>query len=343
MKQIDSKNSLLSFSSAQILRVVFEILVLIHHLYLVYTSLGAVITNALGPIAVGGFIFLSGFGVGISFVKEGDEYAKRLLKVRVPRTYLILFIVDLCYLVLYLALGGKFNNLFSAIISVLYLPVFNGFVALSHWIYFLADLLIYYLVFLLFIYLFRKTKNRLLNTALVILAIDLIIIVVLSIINYKTGSSRYLRACLCFPIGLICSAFNEELSFVVKGSKPILLVVLSLISVFTITICIIPSVNSDPIKEYVLPILAIFALVVILCGVNFKSKFISYASKLVLYVYVSHEFFLNLFSALFSSLHRNIIGLIVLVCSIVFAVALNATIKYLKNKIKVKKGVVKNA
>ncbi|MBR3864307.1 MAG: acyltransferase [Clostridia bacterium] len=342
MKQIDSKNSLLSLSCTELLRVVFETMVLIHHLYLVYTSLGAVITNALGPIAVGGFIFLSGFGVGLSFIKKGDEYAKKLLKVRVPKIYLTLFIVDLCYLVLYLALGGEFNNLFSAIISVFYLPVFNGFVALSHWIYFLADLLIYYLLFLLFIFIFRKTKNRLLNTALVILAIDLIIIVVLSIINYKTGSSRYLRACLCFPIGLICSAFNEELSFVVKGSKPILLVVLSLISVFTITICIIPSVNSDPIKEYVLPILAIFALVVILCGVNFKSKFISYASSLVLCVYVSHEFFLNLFQELLPMLHRNIIGLIVFVCSVLFAIAINSVIKYLKKKIDIKKFVFKN-
>ena len=204
MKQIDNKNSLLSLSCTELLRVVFETMVLIHHLYLVYTSLGAVITNALGPIAVGGFIFLSGFGVGLSFIKKGDEYAEKLLKVRVPKTYLTLFIVDICYLVLYLALGGEFNNLFSAIISVFYLPVFNGFVALSHWIYFLADLLIYYILFLLFIFIFRKTKNRLLNTALVILAIDLIIIVVLSIINYKTGSSRYLSACLCFPIVLIC-------------------------------------------------------------------------------------------------------------------------------------------
>ena len=77
MKQIDNKNSLLSLSSTQLLRVVFETLVLIHHLYLVYTSLGAVITNALGPIAVGGFIFLSGFGVGLSYIKKGDEYAEK--------------------------------------------------------------------------------------------------------------------------------------------------------------------------------------------------------------------------------------------------------------------------
>ena len=145
MKSISNKNSLLSLSNTNLLRVVFEVLVLIHHLYLTSTSLGSVISGALGPIAVGGFIFLSGYGVALSFIKKQDEYAKKLIKSRIPRTYAILLIADLCYLALYLATGGKFADPFSAVVSVLYLPVFSGFVPLSHWIYFLADIIVYYL------------------------------------------------------------------------------------------------------------------------------------------------------------------------------------------------------
>lgn len=326
MKIINNEGSLLSPSNTKLLRVVFEVMVLIHHLYLVYTSFGGAITNDFGPIAVGGFIFLSGFGVGFSFIKKGEEYAKRLLKVRIPRTYLILLIADLCYLVLYLARGEKFNSPFSAIVSVLYLPIFSDFVYLSHWIYFLADLLIYYFMFLLFIFIFKKAKNKLLWTAITILIIDLIIIAVLSVINYQTGSVRYLRACLCFPIGLICAVFSGKLYEIVKKHKIILAVSLS-----AIIILISAFLDYRPIDEYVLPIFVVLALVVILCGVNTKCKALDYLSGLVIYVYVSHEFFLLLFSHIFSTLninlHKNIIGLIVVACSMLFAVILNAIVK----------------
>lgn len=326
MKVFNSENGLLSLSNTKLLRIVFEALVLIHHLYLTYTSFGAVITNAFGPIAVGGFIFLSGYGVGFSFVQKGDEYAKRLIKSRVPRTYAILFIVDLCYLILYLVMGGRFSDPFSAIVSVLYLPVFSGFVPLSHWIYFLADLIIYYLLFLLFIFVFKKVKNRLLWTAITILALDLIIIAVLSVINYHTGSVRYLRACLCFPIGLICAAYSERIAEIVKKYKVLLSIGLSAIGVVLMML-----LNYRPINEYVLPIFASLAIVVMLCGVNTKSRALDYMSGLVIYVYVSHEFFLllcrHIFSTLHIDLHTNIIGLIVLACSVLFAVLLNAVVK----------------
>ena len=325
MKIVNSKNNLLSLSNTNLLRVLLEALVLIHHLYLVSTSFGAVITNAFGPIAVGGFVFLSGFGVGFSFIKKGDEYSKKLLRLRLPRTYAILFIANLCYLVLYLVIGGRFSNPFSAIISVLYLPIFQGFVPLSHWIYFLADLIIYYLMFLLFNLIFKKTKNRLVWTAIAILLLNLIIITVLSIVNYQTGSTRFLRGCLCFPIGLICAAFSEKIAEIVKKHKILLAIGLS-----TISIGLLVVFNYRPINEYILPIFIVLALVVMLCGVNIKSKALDYLSGLVVYVYVSHEFFLlwfrHLFSRLHINLHTNIIGLIVFACSMLFAIFLNAIV-----------------
>ena len=327
---VNSKNDLLSLSNTNLLRVLFEALVLIHHLYIVSTSLGAVISTALGPIAVGGFIFLSGFGVGFSFIKKGDEYSNKLLKLRLPRTYAILFVVNLCYLVLYLATGGRFVSPFSAIIS--YLPVFQGFVTLSHWIYFLADLIIYYLMFLLFIFIFKKTKNRLLWTAIAILLLDLIIIAVLSVVNYQTGSTRFLRGCLCFPIGLICAAFSEKIAEIVKKHKIWLALCLSAISIVFMAMF-----NYRPIKEYVLPIFVVLAMVALLYGVDAKSKAIDYLSGLVIYVYVSHEFFLILSKYLFSrwhvNLHINIIGLIVFACSVLFAILLNAIVAKGKKKL----------
>ena len=330
MTVLNKENSILSISNSKLLRVLFEALVLVHHLYITSTPFGAKISCSLGPIAVGGFIFLSGLGVGFSYIQKSDEYVKKLLKQRVPRTYATLFIVNLCYLILYLIIGGKFSNTFSAIISVLYLPIFKGFIPLSHWIYFLADLLIYYLMFLFFIFVFRKTKNKLLMTAITILAIDLIIIIVLSVINYQTGSARYLRACLCFPIGLICATFSGRITEILNKHKILFAVCLSAISVVIMALS-----DSNPVLEYILPIFTVLALVVILYGKNAKNKVLAYLSDLIIYVYVSHEFFLilckHLFSTLLINLHMNVIGLIVFACSMLFAISLNAIIK--KNKV----------
>lgn len=322
MKVISSNHSLLSHSNTALLRVIFEAMVLVHHLYATYTALGAVITNVFGPVAVGGFVFVSGYGVGCRFTQKNDEYTKKLIKNRVPRTYAMLLIVNLCYLGLFLATGGKFDNLFSAIISVLYMPVFGGFVALSHWIYFLADLIIYYLLFAVFISLFKNTKNRLLWTAVAILILDLVIIAVLSAINFQTGSSRYLRACLCFPIGLLCAAFSEKIAETVKNNKTILALCLSVVSIASVAFF-----NYRSINEYALPVFAVLALVIMLYGVNTQSRVVHYLSGLVVYVYVSHEFFLIVCQNLFSTLHRNMIGLIVFACAMIFAILLNSGVR----------------
>lgn len=321
MKPLNIKNEFLPRSSASLLRVVFEALVLIHHLFPPYTSTGAVISSALGPIAVGGFVFLSGYGIGCSFTQKGDEYLKKLLKVRVPRTYAILLIADLCYLALYLAMGGAFDSAFSAIASVLYLPVFKGFIALSHWIYFLADLLIYYLLFLLFAVIFKKSRNRLIWTAAAILIVDVIIIAVLSFVNHKTGSARYLRACLCFPVGLICSAFFEKLASILSRNKIPLVISTLLIGV------VLMILDCGSVTEYVLPIFTALAFVAMLYGINTESRALDYLSGLVIYVYVSHEFFLTVCRSLFSTLHTHALGLIVFVCSALFAILLDFIVR----------------
>ena len=322
MKSINSQKNLLSLSNTALLRIVFEMMVLIHHLYRTSTYCGSVISAVLGPIAVGGFVFLSGYGVGFQFLQKREAYVGRLMRSRVPRIYAILLIANLCYFALYLAIGGGFSNSFSAVISVLYLPVFKGFVALSHWIYFLADLIIYYLLFSSLTFIFRRAKNRLLCTAITILILGLVIIAVLSVINYRTGSSRYLRACLCFPVGLLCAAFNEKLAEIVKKYKLILAIAFA-----AITVLIKMFLNYVPIEEYVLPIFAVFTLVVLLYGVNTESKAITYLSGLVIYVYVSHEFFLNVLRLLFTGMRHNVLALIVFTCSMLFAIMLNFVVR----------------
>ncbi len=324
-----TNKSAISRSASSALKVIFEMMVLFHHLYLVHTSFFSHISGLAGPVAVGGFLILSGYGVGMSYKKSGEEYSKKLLFKRIPSTYLMLLIVDICYLALYYYTGSKFDNAFDLIISVLYIPIFDGFVALSHYVYFLADLIVYYFIFLLFSYLFRKQKNRLLIATVCISALTIVIIIVLSIINASTGSERYLRACVCFPIGLLIACFDDIICEFLDNYKWLVA-----ITFFVLGFAFYVSLGTKTVTEYVTPALFSLSIITMVYGANSKSKLLDYFAKLILYIYVSHEFFREWFLYQFPNEHRNVRGLIVIGLSVVLSVIVNALVTLIGKKIK---------
>lgn len=327
--ELSQNKTLLSKSSSSALKIIFEIMVLIHHLYTASTALGDRIDGALGVVAVGGFLIISGFGVGVSYLAKGDKYREKILKSRIPRLYAIILIADLFYLWLYFYTGNTFSNFFDLLVSLFYLPIFNGFVALSHYIYFLADLIIYYVAFLIFSYLFRTDKKPLLSTAVAIIALELLTIAILSFINAETGSNRHLRACLCFPLGLLLAEILKDGNGreLFKELKWTLVVWL-----FVVGVAICAITDNASIMEYVLPIVASSAIVVLFFGVEIKSKALNYASQLVLYVYASHELFRELFEYCYPNLHTNVIGVIVVLLSVMVAFVIHELVKGLSDR-----------
>ena len=319
----------LSKSTSNALRIIFELMVLFHHLYATSTVFGEKIDGLAGVVAVGGFLILSGYGVGVSFLAKGDGYRKKIVKNRIPNLYAIILIADLLYLWLHFYTGNTFDNFFDLIISVLYLPIFNGFVALSHYIYFLADLIIYYTMFWLFSRAFRNEKNPLVATAIAMLVLDLIIIAVLTVINMETGSNRHLRACLCFPLGLLLAEFlkDESSRELFKELKWTLVTWLFIIgtSFYALT-------DNASLTEYVLPILFAFAIIIAFFGVEIKSKAVDYCSQLVLYVYASHEFFRELFKYCYPSVTENVRALIVVIASVIVAIIIRELVINLADK-----------
>lgn len=314
-------NTLITRSSTNLLKVIFELLVLFHHLYVPLTNFGLRTSHILGPVAVGGFLVLSGFGVGINFLNKGKEYSSKLLKNRVPTIYLMLFITNLCYLFLHYYIGNDFENAFDLIISVLYLPVFNGFVALSHYIYFLADLIIYYFLFLLFSKILSKNKNTLLLTAICILIVNCLIIAVLTYVNLTTNSTRYLRACLCFPVGLLLANFNVQLCKAIKKLKW-----LFAFALFAIGVLLYVFIDCISLHEYILPIILASSIIIAFYGFDFKSKIIDYFAKLILYIYASHEFFREFFIYKFPQVDPNVRLVLVVLLSLAVAVIVHAIV-----------------
>ena len=184
-------------------------------------------------------------------------------------------------------------------------------------------------MFWLFSRAFRNEKNPLVATAIAMLVLDLIIIAVLTVINLETGSNRHLRACLCFPLGLLLAEFlkDEHGRELFKELKWTLVTWLFIIgtSFYALT-------DDTSLTEYVLPILFAFAIIIAFFGVEIKSKAVDYCSQLVLYVYASHEFFRELFKYCYPSVTENVRALIVVIASVIVAIIIHELAKNLADK-----------
>lgn len=292
-----NRNNLISRSASNLLRIIFESCVLVHHLASSSNPFIQEIIWALGPMAVSGFILLSGFGVGMSYKKRGASYLSKLIKQRVPRTYGLIVLTDLFYILLFFIEEEQFNGVFGFIVSVLYLPVFKEFSYLSHWVYFLADLIVYYLMFFVVGHIMKKRKDSLFKTAVTIFCVQALIVAVVSVINSVTGNSGSLRGCFMFPMGLLIANYSEELTSVVRKYKYELVTGLFLVA--TLFFFSWDGLFAD---EYVIGSLFALSLFFLFHGFEIRSHVLDICSHLILFVYLSHELVFKSIRFMFPSL-----------------------------------------
>lgn len=317
--ELYKNKSLLPKTLSGFLRIVFEIMVLLHHLYQPSSMVGRRINSLLGPIAVAGFLIISGFGVGKSYLKKGDGYLNNLLKKRIPTTYLTIVVTNLFYLSFFYITGDQFESFFGFITSVLYLPISKDYVTLSNWVYFMADLLIYYVIFWLLMTAFKKKKEKYNITVTVMFALCALIITILTIINKNTGSTRYLRACIAFPIGLLLAKHDQKICKLLNNYKRPTFLFLVILSIITTGL----SYNERTYSEYFANTLFALAIIVHAYGANFKSKAIDFLSQHVLYVYLVHEWAFKTLRYINRDIHFLLDMLIVICFSCAIAFAIN--------------------
>lgn len=343
MKAVYNNNSI-SRASTNLLKIFFEALVLLHHLTEPSTEFGKMVDGLIGPVGVAGFLFLSGYGIGISFKNKGQKYVENLCKKRIPRMYLIIVVTDLFYVILFLLKGNKFENLLGLVSSILYIPLFSSYVTLSHWLYFVADLAIYYVMFVVMAMLLKKCKNRLRASAFGVLCLDAILIIVLSIINAKTGSSRHMRACLMFPLGLFFADLGKNSTNFIKVNK-------YKFSAITFVLgCLFCFIDSPSLSEYLITSLFALTVISLFLGVEFKSDVVDVVSKHVIFVYLSHEFFYKMLLHFVPSWNALLFFEITIIYAVTFAIIAKkkfpkveewVKIFYNKNKPKLKNILVK--
>ena len=122
------------------------LMIIVQHLS---QSFGVSIANPLGPIGVYLFLFLSGFGLTFSFLKNGRKgyVSKRLLKVYLP--YLLI-------LILFFAWQWISSTQSVNCISILRYSLLIDYIQGSYW--YLAMILFWYIAFYLLTFTFNHRK-----------------------------------------------------------------------------------------------------------------------------------------------------------------------------------------
>ncbi len=284
------KVNLISKNMSIILKGVFCIFVLFHHLLRTGNFAVDKIFELLGPLAVGGFYFLSGYGVVVSYCANGKKYIKKMLFKRIPLTYLLLVVTNLIYLGVYYLTGNPPLSVGGAVSSVLYISFVPEFVGLYSWIYFIVNLLIFYVVFVLIfsvVEAIKSIKRKAEVGAIVFVVVEVVLLVVISFVS---GTLLDARAFLCFPLGLVCGAFANQIKRFFVKNRFFICVLLAFMGCTLLTFA-----DTAMLREYVVPLIFCLFFTALVSGFDVKSKVLLWFGKNSLNVYLFHGAFFKIY------------------------------------------------
>ena len=308
------------------LKGVFCIFVLLHHLIRTGNQFIDSILHILGPIAVGGFFFISGYGLVVNYIKFGKAYLKKLISKRIPIIYGIIVLVNIVYLIYFLLSTPAELSFLNIFASVFYLSFLDAFVPLYSWIYFLVDLLTYYIVFALVFMVIELIKNinkKPQASAVILTIVFFLVFIIVSLIN---GYYLDRRAIFCFVLGVLLSAFEQKLLMLTPKIKLIFSIIL-----ITAFILLFALFNTYLVSEQILPLIFCIIVATILAYHTPTIKPILFMGEICLYVYLTHGLFFEIINK-YSSLSPYLRAVIVCVITVVISYLLYLLVDGIKRK-----------
>ncbi|MBE6787554.1 MAG: acyltransferase [Ruminococcaceae bacterium] len=313
------KPEFLSIEKTNTLKGLFAIFVLIHHIGQNTTFLNGTffqeVVNSLGYLSVGIFLFLSGYGLFVSYKLKGHEYINNFPKRRLLPFYIQNLILIAIYLIFWEIIGQTLST------RRIVLSFFFGHTVIKYGWYIQATLVLYVLFFIAF-----KFKPKLLKITTFILGY--VVYFGYCLINHFW--SVWYISVLCFAMGIIFANINNF-----KKQYFALLGIL-----FAVSYVFGNFINNDfsiPCK-----MLSAIAFSIIILEISkrltFRFNFLNKLSKISFEIYVSQGIFLTLYHSKLIYVKNNFLYIVlVTVSTIFFSIMLNKLFKLILQKNKIKK------
>lgn len=314
----------LSKNNCDCLKGIFAIFVLSHHLYqhsgLLHGNIFGVIFAAMGYLSVAVFFFLSGYGLMISYQKNGAAYVRQMPKKRILPFYCLILLLTLFYTIIVCVLLKEYVLTPFMIIKSL---TIGGTVIGNGW-YLQVQLLLY----ILFYVIYSIERNSKLQISLIAT-----FVIVYCVIAYVLGlGSFWYKSVLAFILGLLWGIAKQKIDLYFSNKKKIFFVAFASFIVFCITFIGARLLNTKATILLEMASSVFFSLLVILLSNFVKVDYgvTRFLGKISLEIYVFQGLFLSLFhSRIISITNPYVYVVVVAFCTVIFAYMINPFIKWI--------------
>lgn len=257
-----------------------------------------------GPVAVGMFFFISGYGLLKSLLSK-DDYLQHFLSKRFSKLLPPILIVTLCFVPLKMVWQGE---TFSEIVSTLA----NGS-TLTPFAWYVYVIILYYLIFY---FLFKVIRRKLHALVVLILSIAAYVIIV-----KRVGwDACWYMSSHCFPLGLVCCYFEDSIKKMYMR-KTILIIYAAAILILCYSG--IGSYLGWPAWGSVIYYLIPFLVMPLMYTLSFgESPFLRFTGKISYEIYILHGVFIYIGKDIFP--HDITFVLFVILASYIASYALHA-------------------
>lgn len=313
---------LLNKNDTDCLKAILAIMVLVHHVYqrsgLFHgTAIGSLF-QIFGYLAVGAFLFLSGYGLAISYNQKGEDYIRQF-----PRRRLFDFYLKDVFLVLLYTIFAFFIGQTPTIRDFFLSFVFGKTVIANGW--YVQAIVLLYVVFYLSYKFAKKTGTK-------ILGVFWGICIYIGLCICLDLSATWYECAVCFFIGVVVAHKNNALSKVFRKKIFYILAFVGAIALLGAFIVLgNTSLFPQQIKLVFKMLSAIFfcfAIILTIGKFSVDTFILRGISKISFEIYVSQGLFLSLFRSQVVYIDNSwLYSACVVVATVVFSIPLNYIFK----------------
>ncbi len=316
----------LSKEVSDCLKGFFAVCVFLHHIYqrtgFIKQPALAKLFEVLGYLSVSVFLFFSGYGLMVSYIKKGHKYMKTFVKKRI----LPLFCVYLFLVILYSVERILLN------INTSYKDVIESFwifksVVIYGW--YIQSILFFYIIFYLC---FTYSKN--IKTGFYLMLISVLMYMVLFHVTSQTGA-RYLSM-LSLALGLLWGKHTKVFDRYIEGNKKAVIISLVMFVLLLWAYCapieyfqkLCARMFSSP--AFVVLVLSLTAIICARKKELILNRVLYLLGSISLEIYVSQGLFFRLFHSKILYIENNFIYIVtVWICTVVFSFLLHYLFSYI--------------
>ena len=315
-KSNSHKEEVFSSIDGIVIKGFFSIIIIIHHIGQKIDVFSFNYSNELiGSFAVGVFFMISAYGMLKSCKKKDYNYIKELILRKIPKLYAIQVVVNLIYYFI-------FYN--SGLTQEMILRIFNlhllfGLNPLNGYSWFITTIICIYVIFaltLIIAKLFKLSNKELFLCITMIIFTGLLYCYVKYLAKNISIPKLYIRAIVCYALGVIVYLFENWVISIPKKQN-IILIIITFIAAF---LCFVTKiVSSYMIHTQIMPALLCIMLVLICKNFSFENNKIGiFLGKISLFTYLLQKIVFNLIPIQFGGIFYGfiIIALTIIVATI---------------------------